>query len=137
MCCGQAPRAGDVMLGMAEQRCLFCGGDASEPNHRAHCDGRQGGVEPPVVDFDGETYERARDHDRLRRQLTAVLFFMQDGEWHTLQAIASATEHPPASVSARLRDLRKEKFGGFEVERRYVEKGLWEYRLLLPVTAAQ
>jgi hypothetical protein len=25
--------------------CLFCGGDASEPNHLAHCDGRQGGIE--------------------------------------------------------------------------------------------
>lgn len=25
--------------------CLFCGGDASEPNHLAHCDGRQGWIE--------------------------------------------------------------------------------------------
>jgi len=27
------------------QRCLFCGGDASEPDHAARCDGRQGHVE--------------------------------------------------------------------------------------------
>jgi hypothetical protein len=26
-------------------RCLFCGGDTSEPGHRWHCDGRQGVVE--------------------------------------------------------------------------------------------
>jgi hypothetical protein len=26
-------------------RCLFCGGDASEPDHWAHCDGRQGAIE--------------------------------------------------------------------------------------------
>jgi hypothetical protein len=26
--------------------CLFCGGDASEPDHWDHCDGRQGGLEP-------------------------------------------------------------------------------------------
>jgi hypothetical protein len=25
--------------------CLFCGGNASEPNHAAHCDGRQGWIE--------------------------------------------------------------------------------------------
>ena len=25
--------------------CLFCGGDASEPDHWLHCDGRQGAIE--------------------------------------------------------------------------------------------
>ena len=35
---------------MEEQPCLFCGGDASEPDHLLHCDGRQGGRdEPPMV----------------------------------------------------------------------------------------
>jgi len=28
--------------GSGVQPCLFCGGDASEPNHLLHCDGRQG-----------------------------------------------------------------------------------------------
>lgn len=27
------------------QRCLFCSGDASGPNHRQYCDGRQGAIE--------------------------------------------------------------------------------------------
>jgi hypothetical protein len=35
------------------QVCLFCGGDSSEPNHRQHCDGRQGRV-------DGFDLHRAR-----------------------------------------------------------------------------
>lgn len=83
----------------------------------------------PVVDFDGKTYQRDRDHDRLQRQLAAVRSFMWDGAWHTLSDIAAATDAPPASASARLRDLRKEKFGGFFVERRYLHHGLWEYRL--------
>jgi hypothetical protein len=30
---------------MLGARCLFCGGDASEPNHWWHCDGQQGRVE--------------------------------------------------------------------------------------------
>jgi hypothetical protein len=29
------------------QRCLYCGGNAAEPDHLKHCDGRQGGTEPP------------------------------------------------------------------------------------------
>lgn len=29
----------------AGARCLFCGGDASAPNHLRHCDGRQGRIE--------------------------------------------------------------------------------------------
>jgi hypothetical protein len=32
------------------QTCLFCGGDASEPDHGLHCDGRQGAVEAAYVD---------------------------------------------------------------------------------------
>jgi hypothetical protein len=40
---------------------------------------------------------------------------------------------PEGSVSARLRDLRKDKFGGFEVERKRdsIEKGLFLYRLVV------
>jgi len=41
------------------------------------------------------------------------------------------TSHPEASVSARLRDLRKEKFGGHVVERRAVKRGLFEYRVIV------
>ena len=31
------------------QGCIFCGGDASEPNHRQHCDGRQGQIEAALL----------------------------------------------------------------------------------------
>jgi len=58
---------------------------------------------------------------------------MSDGLWHTLAEMSSRLGFPEASVSARLRDLRKDKFGGRVVERRYVLNGLWEYRLL-PLT---
>jgi predicted transcriptional regulator len=71
------------------------------------------------------------DFDRLNRQMKAVYRVMADQNWHTLDEIERATGHPQASVSARLRDLRKPKFGGFTVEkRRGGAGGTWEYRLL-------
>ena len=44
--------------------------------------------------------------------------------------IAEAVGSPEASVSARLRDLRKPAFGGHTVERQYVERGLFRYRVV-------
>lgn len=58
-------------------------------------------------EFGGDTYNPARDRDRLRAQLNRVYALMQDGKWRTLHQIAMITKDPEASVSARLRDLRK------------------------------
>jgi hypothetical protein len=86
-------------------------------------------TEPSLWDFDGTTYEPERDKTRLSRQLIAVRSFMSDYEWHTLEEIAAATGEPEASISARLRDLRKPRFGAYIVDREYVSAGLWHYRL--------
>lgn len=83
---------------------------------------------PSLWDFDGHTYDAERDHDRLRAQLNRVQAAMFDGDWHTLADIAERTGDPEASVSARLRDLRKTKFGSHVIDRQYVSRGLWEYR---------
>lgn len=80
--------------------------------------------------FDGNTYDHERDCARLSKQLLAVINVMKDGRWRTLPELAHATESPEASVSARLRDLRKPRFGGHTVERQYVRKGLFQYRLI-------
>lgn len=90
-----------------------------------------------VVAFDGATYVASLDQSRLSNQLTRVVSLMADGEWRTLGAIADLVDAPEASVSARLRDLRKPKFGGWRVERSRVGDGLHVYRLLLPVPAEQ
>lgn len=83
------------------------------------------------VDFDGATYEPAKDKKRLARQLTLVRTLMSDGNWRSLARIAKALGAPEASVSARLRDLRKAKFGGLNVERRRVSgRGTFEYRVM-------
>lgn len=42
-----------------------------------------------------------------------------------------------ASISARLRDLRKPKFGGYVVERRRRTVGTWEYRVSLPAEESE
>jgi|WetSurMetagenome_2_1015567.scaffolds.fasta_scaffold306846_3 hypothetical protein len=82
--------------------------------------------------FGGTTYERELDHDRLQTQLRRVREIMLDGRWWTLAELESHLGYPQASVSARIRDLRKEKFGGFEVARRRITGGLFEYRVVLP-----
>jgi hypothetical protein len=78
---------------------------------------------------DGQTYDHARDARRLAGQQCRVVALMKDGAWRTLAEIAAYTSDPEASVSARLRDLRKPRFGGYIVERPYVERGLFRYRL--------
>ena len=83
-----------------------------------------------LPDFDGATYERPRDHIRLGKQAKRVWGVLLDGEWHTLHEIAKTTGDPEASISARIRDLRKVKFGGHVVERDFVSNGLWRYRLV-------
>lgn len=84
-------------------------------------------------DFDGETYDRPLDHARLDGQLQRVRSIVSDGEWHTLEQIAAMAEAPHASVSARLRDLRKPKFGAHTIERKRIDDGatgLHVYRMV-------
>jgi len=83
----------------------------------------------PLLHFDGSTYSRERDGSRLTRQAERVKALMADGQWRTLAQISEATGDPQASVSARLRDLRKRRNGGHTVERRHLGDGLYEYRV--------
>lgn len=85
----------------------------------------------PERAFGGETYVPPRDGGRLRAQLIRVRSVMVDGGWHTLAELSAATGDPESSVSARLRDLRKPKHGGHTVDREFVQKGLFRYRLIL------
>lgn len=66
---------------------------------------------------------------RENAQLEAVWQAMRDGAWRSVEEIAALVECKPASVSARLRDLRKPQYGGWTVERAYVGTGLWRYRV--------
>ena len=81
--------------------------------------------------FDGSDYVHDRDSERLTGQLFRVFETIKDGNWYTLNAIAEATEDPPASISAQLRHLRKPRFGGYTVDKKHIENGLYVYRLVL------
>ena len=84
------------------------------------------------LSFDGPTFDPELDQARLTGQAHRVFNLMRDGVWRTLAEIEDSTQDPQASISARLRDLRKRKFGGFVVERRRrgdESRGLFEYRV--------
>ena len=88
----------------------------------------------PPLKFDGETYEPEHDRIRLTKQALRVWNVMTDGQWRTLAALSFDTGDPEASVSARIRDFRKDRFGNHTVERRSVagrDRGLYEYRLIV------
>ncbi len=100
----------------------------------AHKRNNQGGLfgqrpQPPARD--GATFVPKHDGLRLAAQHTKVLDAMSDGEWHTLGELELSTGYPQASISARLRDFRKKRFGSMDIQRRRVGDvgGLFEYRL--------
>lgn len=79
-------------------------------------------------DRDGETFNRARDLDRLDNAMGRIYTLMKDGRWYTLAELACVGECSEAAASARLRDLRKKKFGGWFVDKANCGDGLWKYR---------
>jgi len=82
--------------------------------------------------FDGATIEPAVDAPRLGGQLQLIYRAMSSGCWLRLSQLAVLAYCSEASASARLRDLRKPRFGGHVIERQRVGKsGLFRYRLVL------
>lgn len=68
------------------------------------------------------------DVPRLMRQYERILAILNDGQWHTLHAIAERTGIPHGSVGSQIRNARVE---GYHVEKRRAAPGAgtWEYRL--------
>ena len=84
--------------------------------------------------FDGATYSPTLDKERLGSQLERVRELMRDRVWRTIVEIHAKCGGMETGISARLRDLRKEKFGGYEVEGKRVKGhrrvgGLWMYQV--------
>lgn len=85
---------------------------------------------PAKPRFGGQTFDAKRDTERLSNQLRRVRDLIRDGRWRTLDQIAGAVHAPAASVSTRLRDLRKPEFGGHAVDRQPIGAGVSVYRLV-------
>ena len=90
------------------------------------------------MDFDGSTFDEKLDEPRLTTQYQRVFAYMMNGDWKTIPEIVKAISFPPydqaseAGVSARLRDMRKERFGSHTVNRRRkAGGGLFQYQLVL------
>ena len=84
-------------------------------------------------DWVGKVYDYKFDFTRLKKQRERVWAVMISHDWVTLSEIASKTGDPEASISASLRDFRKEKYGFHTVMKRprgARQRGLWEYKLV-------
>lgn len=98
--------------------------------------------DPPPID--GETYSPELDGARLGQQMLAVWGVMTRGGWWTVRevhvAISEGQDWSESGTSARMRDFRKDKFGGHEVLRRRRGKGpngVHEYKLIPNPNAAE
>ena len=88
----------------------------------------------PRASFDGAEYVPEFDAERLTGQLRRVCDLRRDGQWRSLDDIHGITGDPHASISARLRDLRKVKFGSHALEsKRFGDRtrGYYKYRLII------
>jgi hypothetical protein len=110
----------------------------SDPSHSAQIrqDHDAAAHDLPLFQFSGRTFDVTFDLERLSAQQVRVMAAMSDGKWRTLEEAQTRIKalfgkrDPEASISARLRDIRK--FWGEEAmeSRRRGEDalGLWEYR---------
>ena len=85
----------------------------------------------PERRFDVDTYDAEQDCDRLTGQLLRVYERMRGGGWHSLAELSEACGGSEASISARIRDLRKAKYGAHTIERQRQSPftGTWIYRM--------
>lgn len=84
--------------------------------------------EQPSI-FDGY-YVTAADDGRLLNQLERIFYLMRDGEARTVEQIHRVVGGTQTGVSARLRDLRKAKFGAYDIATLDHGGGHFTYRLV-------
>ena len=89
------------------------------------------------MSFDGITYSEVLDGPRLTSQLFRTKKLMADGKWRSLPAIAKVVGGSESAISARLRDLRKARWGGFNVECVRLTGGTFMYRIKIPTLTEQ
>jgi predicted Rossmann fold nucleotide-binding protein DprA/Smf involved in DNA uptake len=84
-----------------------------------------------VGKFDGRHFDAEKDQVRLTAQMKGVYDTLKETKgWMTVAEIESETGYPQPSISAQLRNMRKEKFGALDVKGRYrAETRIFEYKL--------
>jgi hypothetical protein len=88
-------------------------------------------VEPlptKTIKFDSGINLTIGEHINLGKQILVVLDYLSDGCWHSIGEISNNTGIQPTSADAQVRNLRKEKHGGFNIEYKRIDK-IANYRL--------
>ena len=86
--------------------------------------------QPPL--FYGSDYDPELDRKRLSGQMLRVFEYMRNEKWMTLYEISSSINEPESSVSAQMRNLRKDRNGNHTIEKqRRGQSGTWEYKLIV------
>ena len=80
-------------------------------------------------DFDGDDYVADRDNARLTNQIDKVRMYMENAGYLTVKQIAADLKQPEPSVSAQIRNLRKDRFGARTVNREYRGDGCYAFKL--------
>jgi len=91
--------------------------------------------------------ETSADRERIGKQRETVrkymLWLTKLEIWVTLEDAQKEIQAkygvfvPLPSLSARFRDMRKPRYGGYLVKRQYLGEGLYRYRLFEPAPQAQ
>ena len=66
----------------------------------------------------------------LAAQRERVASIMRRGDWVTLDDLAAAIDAPVQSISARVRDLRKPRYGSYTIARRHLGRRVFAYRMV-------
>lgn len=95
-----------------------------------------------MTHFDGLTYRAELDRQRLSTQMKRVRWLLQHHRtrWWTLGELSQVIGGSEAGISARLRDMRKKRFGSCVIERRRrgdPKAGLHEYRMRPDLSAKE
>jgi len=63
-----------------------------------------------------------------------LLALFRDGEWHTIDEVARYLGYNDTGAAARIRDLRKARYGGHKIDRKSSGRaGVYLYRLVVSV----
>jgi Mn-dependent DtxR family transcriptional regulator len=80
--------------------------------------------------FSGPEVKTKRDEARLKHKLDLIFKLLSDGKAYSVQEIALGLGLQESSVSAQCRNLRKPELGGYNVEGKRHEDGIFRYRLI-------
>ena len=86
------------------------------------------------AEFDGTVKVTPKHEKKLRGHKDIVLNMLRKHGWMTPKQMERATGLSWAQINPRLRDLRKPKFGGYNIPQEPVKDGIHRYRLLSPQT---